>query len=181
MNFQPGLVGGHCIGVDPYYLAHCATQLGHHPEIILAGRRINEQMSQYIGQGIHQQLQTVLNGKAKRILVLGLTFKENVPDLRNSKVIDMIKYLQSQNYHVDVHDAHADPQETLEHYNIELKTKLDTLNGYDCLIGAVSHEGYTNLGEITFAQLLNRPALIADIKNMWRKASLPEGISYWSV
>lgn len=181
MNFQPGLVGGHCIGVDPYYLAHCAQQLGHHPEIILAGRRINEQMSQYLGQSIHQKLQDLLKGEAKRILVLGLTFKENVPDLRNSKVIDLIQYLKAQHYEVDVHDPYADPAETREHYNIELKTKLDDLKGYDCVVGAVPHHGYANLGEVTFGTLLKSPALIADIKNIWRDIELPKGVTYWSV
>jgi UDP-N-acetyl-D-galactosamine dehydrogenase len=181
MNFQPGLVGGHCIGVDPYYLAHFAQQLGHPPDIILAGRRINEQMSQYIGQSIHQQLQVLLKGEAKRILVLGLTFKENVPDLRNSKVIDLIQYLKSQQYDVDVHDPYADPTETSEHYNIELKTKLDDLKGYDCVVGAVPHQGYANLGDVAFGHLLSKPALIADIKNIWREIRLPKGVSYWSV
>jgi len=181
LKFQPGLVGGHCIGVDPYYLAHCAEELGHAPEIILAGRRINEQMSQVIGQNIHAELQRTLKDKAKRILLLGLTFKENVPDIRNTKAIDLIKYFQNQQYQVDVHDPHADPKEAKHYYHVDLKTSLDHLSDYDCVIGVVPHDGYINLGDAALSQLLNRPALVADIKNLWKGRRFPEGVTYWSI
>jgi UDP-N-acetyl-D-galactosamine dehydrogenase len=180
LKFQPGLVGGHCIGVDPYYLSYCAEQLGHTPEIILAGRRINEKMSHFIGDCIDFQLKKLLKGQKGKILILGVTFKEDVPDLRNSKVIDLISYLRKCHYDVDVHDSLADPQEAQDHYQIQIKTTLEKMSAYDCIVGAVPHRCYRDLTHDKLASLLKKPGLIVDIKNMWAPLSL-EGVTYWSL
>ena len=176
LSFRPGLVGGHCIGVDPYYLARCAIDNGHDPEIILSGRRINDHMGHYIASRIAQNLP---NGG--RVLVLGLTFKENVPDLRNSKVIDVIHELRRREMAVDVHDALADPEEALREYGIALLDSLAAASGYDCVIGAVSHDAYAGFGEEDFAKLAKPGGLIADIKGIWRKASIPQSLKRWSL
>lgn len=176
LPFRPGLVGGHCIGVDPYYLARCALDNGHHPEIILSGRRINDRMGHYIARSIAQHLSA-----RARVLVLGLTFKENVPDLRNSKVIDVINGLRRREMTVDVHDALANHKEALHEYEIELIDGLENASGYDCVVGAVSHEAYAGFGGKEFSRLVKPGGLIADIKGMWRKTTLPEGLRRWSL
>lgn len=193
IKFQPGLVGGHCIGVDPYYLAHCARTLNHEPEVILAGRRINENMGNFIATAIHQELLN-LNGathglmhevqqqkQQKRILVLGLTFKENIPDLRNTKVIDVIHELKNKGHHVDVHDCYAKPEEAQALYNIRLIPSLIDAKDYDCVIGAVPHHDYLQIDVDQMKKLVRSGGLLADIKNMWRKKARPEGIRYWSL
>ncbi len=176
LPFRPGLVGGHCIGVDPYYLARCAIDNGHDPEIILSGRRINDHMGHYIASRIAQNLPI-----SARVLVLGLTFKEKVPDLRNSKVIDVIHELRRREMAVDVHDALADPEEALREYGITLLDSLAAATGYDCVIGAVSHDAYAGFGEEDFAKLAKPGGLIADIKGIWRKASMPQSLKRWSL
>ncbi len=182
LNFQPGLVGGHCIGVDPYYLAHCARNLEHHPEVILAGRRINETMGNTIAQAIHQKLKEIDPNKNKaNILVLGLTFKEDIPDLRNTKVIDVIKSLQQFGYNIDVHDPLADPHYAQKHLGVELLPNLFEASAYDCIIGAVAHQPYLKLTTTDFEKLLAPRGLIADIKNMWRNTERPEGMYYWTL
>ncbi len=177
LRFQPGLVGGHCIGVDPFYLAECAKKLGHHPEVILAGRRINDGMGLYVADRVHEQLDT--NGKPARILILGLTFKENVPDLRNTKVVDIIAKLRSLGHSVDVHDPMADPAEARHEYDMELKTSLDGAQAYDCVIGAVPHDAYLRFTPETFERLVRKGGLLADLKGMWRSVALPEGLRVW--
>lgn len=184
LNFQPGLVGGHCIGVDPYYLAHCARNLNHEPEVILSGRRTNENMGEYIATTIHEKLQS-MNKKPNqtRILILGLTFKENIPDLRNTKVIDIFNQLKIQGYPIDVHDVEADATEADRLYQINLLKTFDYQNHYDCIIGAVPHKAYLNLTKNDFEKLLRTEGgrLIADIKNMWGSLSLSPGVSYWTL
>ncbi|HEX5962033.1 MAG TPA: nucleotide sugar dehydrogenase, partial [Rhodanobacteraceae bacterium] len=118
LRFAPGLVGGHCIGVDPFYLAHAAVAMGHHPEIILAGRRINDNMGGYIAECIARELAKKGKGAGARVLVLGLTFKENVPDLRNSHVVDVVKGLKGRGFEIDIHDAFADPEEAKHEYGL---------------------------------------------------------------
>ncbi len=121
LGFRPGLVGGHCIGVDPYYLTHKAQAVGYHPEIILAGRRLNDSMGGYVAsQLVKRMTKDGIPVQGARVLVLGLTFKENTPDLRNSRVIDIIRELQDYDITVDVHDPWADPQEAQEHYGVDL-------------------------------------------------------------
>ncbi len=182
LNFQPGLVGGHCIGVDPYYLAQCARNVQHEPEVILSGRRTNENMGNYVANTVHEKLQKIkLTPSNSRILVLGLTFKEDIPDLRNTKVIDVIEKLKSFGYTVDVHDPEADPKDARMHFEIDLLTSFDHIGDYDCIIGAVSHKPYLNLAPINFQKLLKTGGLIADIKNMWRNLSFPDGTLYWTL
>lgn len=180
LDFKPGLVGGHCIGVDPFYLAQCATDLGLHPEVILAGRRINDGMADFIAGSIAARLKS--NGKGgPRVLVLGLTFKENVPDLRNSKVADLIAGLKARGATVDVHDPLADAQEAQELYGIKLTPGLDALAGYDCLVGAVPHRLYTCFETAIFARLVKSGGFVADVKGMWREKQLPADVTSWQL
>ena len=176
LRFTPGLVGGHCIGVDPFYLAHRALEVGHQPEIILAGRRINDSMGAFVAQRVHEEL----NGRS-RILVLGLTFKENVPDLRNSKVVGIIEELRQRGHDVTVHDPLADPPEALEHYGITLSPRFDDLGPFDAVVGAVAHQSYTEFTPSIFQRLLKSNGLVADVKAMWRKVMLPDGLRRWEL
>jgi UDP-N-acetyl-D-glucosamine/UDP-N-acetyl-D-galactosamine dehydrogenase len=172
LDFRPGLVGGHCIGIDPYYLAACAQAAGHEPEIILAGRRINDGMGDHFAARIAEQC-----GAAKpRTLVLGLTFKENLPDLRNSKIVDLIQGLQTRGHSVDVHDPHADAAEAKSAYGLSLLSELPNGAGYDCLVGAVPHAAYR---DFTFDGVVKPGGLVADIKGQWRNVALPEGLRRW--
>jgi UDP-N-acetyl-D-galactosamine dehydrogenase len=176
LPFVPGLVGGHCIGVDPYYLAYKAQEFGHHPEVILAGRRTNDGMGGYIAERIDAAL-----GKPSRVLVLGLTFKENIPDLRNSKVVDIVTALQQRGHTVTVHDAFADAEEAKAEYGIALAGDLAKLQGFDALVGAVMHTPYAGFAADDFARLVRTGGLVADIKGMWRKTALPDGLRLWSI
>lgn len=178
LDFRPGLVGGHCIGVDPYYLAYSARAAGHDPEIILAGRRINDQMGFYMADRIADALGPVGNA-APRTLVLGLTFKEDVPDLRNSKVVDLIEALRRRGHVVAVHDAEADAAEALRLYGLALLPALGAGGPYDCLVGAVPHEPYRRLDAAALAALVKPAGLVADIKGMWRNISLPPAVRRW--
>jgi UDP-N-acetyl-D-galactosamine dehydrogenase len=180
LNFRPGMVGGHCIGVDPFYLAHLATSIGHRPEVILAGRRINETMPGYIADQIAERV--AADGPpavASRILVLGLTFKENVPDLRNSKVAALVNRLRDHGYRVDIHDPLADPAEAAELYGITLRPTLDTAEPYDCVVGAVPHAEYSSLTADSLTRLIRPGGLVADIKGMWRDLTLADGYRRW--
>ncbi len=174
LNFKPGLVGGHCIGVDPFYLAQCAITHGHHPEVILAGRRINDGMGEYIAGRVSEQL-----AGPSRILVLGLTFKENVPDLRNSKVVDVITGLRRRGHAVEVHDPFADPAEAEHEYHETLMPSLDGLGGYDCIVGAVPHSSYAAFTAETIDTLVKPGGLVADVKGMWRRVEMPAGRRVW--
>ncbi|MDJ0610444.1 MAG: nucleotide sugar dehydrogenase [Kiloniellales bacterium] len=176
LGFAPGLVGGHCIGVDPYYLAHRAAELGHRPEVILAGRRINDGMGSYFAERIAEQLDG-----SSRILVLGLTFKENVPDLRNTKVADLVAALRGAGHLPEVHDPLADPGEAKALYGIDLHRELDGLGGYDALVGAVPHAQYRDLDAEDFRRLITPGGLLADLKGMWRDWPLPGGLRRWTV
>ncbi len=176
LRFAPGLVGGHCIGVDPFYLAHCAQALGHHPEVILAGRRINDAMGGFIAGHVDAAMP-----RAGRALVLGLTFKENVPDLRNSKVVDIVAALQAAGHRVTVHDPLADAAQALAHYGITLATSLDGLTGFDALVGAVAHDAYRAFAAPDLARLLKPEGFVADVKGLWRHLVLPEGLRRWQL
>jgi len=172
LDFKPGLVGGHCIGIDPYYLAACAQAAGHEPEIILAGRRINDGMGDHFAARIAEQCRAT----KPRTLVLGLTFKENLPDLRNSKVVDLVHGLQTRGHTVDVHDPHADAAEAKSSYGLSLLPALPNGAAYDCLVGAVPHAAYH---AFRFASVLKPGGLVADIKGLWRDVALPEGLRRW--
>jgi UDP-N-acetyl-D-galactosamine dehydrogenase len=176
LPFRPGLVGGHCIGVDPFYLAECAIGLGHHPEIILAGRKINDQMGDFIAGCITE----ALGNKPSRILVLGLTFKENVPDLRNTKVVDLIEGLRRRGHEVLVHDAIADAAEARREYGLDLLPDLSA-GGYDAVVGAVPHAAYASLSPAELARLVKPGGVVADIKGQWRSLSLPDGLRRWEL
>lgn len=146
LNFRPGLVGGHCIGVDPYYLTHKAQAVGHHPEIVLAGRRINDAMGSYVAsQLLREMIRRDVDIRSAQVLILGLTFKENTPDLRNTRVIDVIDELRGFGLEVDVHDPWADPEEARLEYGIEL-TDAPKAGSYDAVVIAVPHEDFLSLG-----------------------------------
>lgn len=180
LDFTPGLVGGHCISVDPYYLAHKAKELGHDPQVILAGRRTNDDMGNYIAGAISAQLE-----KGDRVLVLGLTFKENVPDLRNSKVIDVIRGLENAGLKVDVHDPLADSGEAKSAYDVDLLDGIPyavkKAGQYDCVVGAVTHSVYADMGPEDFRLLLKADGLLADIKGMWRNTEMPGVLRRWQI
>lgn len=178
LKFNPGLVGGHCIGVDPYYLTHKAQELGHHPEVILAGRRINDAMAKHIASSIiKQMLKKGITVVGENINILGLTFKENTPDLRNTKIIDVIKELQEFGLSVNVHDAEADPEEAKRLYNLDL-TEASKLNVEDVLVLAVPHEEYV-INKARYLELVSDDGLIFDIKGIIQDEDLKSNQSIW--
>lgn len=164
LKFYPGLVGGHCIGVDPYYLAQKAQELGYHPEIILAGRRLNDDMSNYIaGEVIKLMIKNDIQVKAAKILMLGFTFKENCPDVRNTKVIDIIRELESYNAEVTIYDPWAKPEEVMQEYGVTSHQELDAITQlkYDTIILAVGHDAFTTL---KISDLKKERSMVYDIK-----------------
>ena len=174
LDFQPGLVGGHCIGVDPYYLSFRAQQLGIDPTVILAGRATNDGMGAWIADRLHER-----RGKAGSALVMGLTFKENVPDLRNSRVIDVIARLRELGHQVAVHDPLADPAEAEHEYGIALAA--DALErSYDLAVVTVPHSAYAALGDERIAALIAEGGLLADLKNLYGGRALP-GVERWTL
>lgn len=182
IDFKPGLVGGHCIGVDPFYLAHAAREMGHEPEVILAGRRINDGMAKFAANRIAQELAQLPDGNSpRRVLVLGLTFKENVPDLRNSKAADLIAALKGLGHGVDVHDEMADPARASREYGIDLLEKLPSREEYDCVVGAVSHAAYCAFDGDRLAGLLRSGGVVADIKGIWRHIDLGQDYRRWEL
>ena len=173
LPFRPGMVGGHCIGVDPYYLTHKAEQVGYHPQVILAGRRINDNMGRYVARNtIKRMLQAGMDVPRCRIGVLGITFKENCPDIRNSKVIDVVRELQSWGAEVVVTDAWADPAEVQHEYDISLRV-IDKGHPVDALIVAVGHNEYRALSPTQLKTLTrgNSPVL-ADVKSLYDRHAL---------
>ena len=164
LPFRPGLVGGHCIGIDPYYLTYKAQQLGYHPQMILAGRRINDNMSLYVAsQVVKQMLTKGMQPKQARILILGLTFKENCPDIRNTKVVDIISELRSYGATVDVHDPWVDADEARHEYDIEVVAEPQP-GAYDAIIIAVAHDEFRALGAGGIRALGKQDSLLYDIK-----------------
>ncbi len=180
LKFTPGLVGGHCIGVDPYYLTHKAEMLGYHPQVILAGRRINDGMGKFIAeQTIKQMIATGSYIKGARVNVLGLTFKENCADLRNSKVVDIIRELQAYGVEVFVHDPQAEPEQAMHEYNVRL-LPWDALPRADAVVVAVSHKEFLKLPiEDVFRKLVKGGALI-DVKAVFDQQSIEQaGYKVW--
>lgn len=146
LAFKPGLVGGHCIGVDPFYLAQKAQEVGYHPEIILAGRRVNDSMGKYIaGELVKQMINSELSIKMSKVLMLGITFKENCPDIRNTKAIDIYNELKSYGLQIDIYDPWADPTEVLHEYNLSILSDYPENDGYSAIILAVSHKEFKNI------------------------------------
>ncbi len=188
LPFRPGLVGGHCIGVDPYYLTYKAESLGYHPEMILAGRRINDGMGKYIAERTVKMLIAADNPVRKaRVAVLGLTFKENIPDIRNTRVVDIITELVGYGVEVLVHDPLAIPAEVHDHYSINL-TPLRDIANMDAVIVAVAHDEYLRLGVEKIAGLCQTmPPVIIDIKGLFKGRIMgnrymeEQHIQYWSL
>ncbi|MDP8994638.1 MAG: nucleotide sugar dehydrogenase [Pseudomonadota bacterium] len=175
LQFQPGLVGGHCIGVDPHYLSFRAQQLGLDPNVILAGRSINDNMGAWVADRLHEEA-----GKAGSVLVMGLSFKENVPDLRNSRVIDVIRRLEELGHEVAVHDPLADPEEARHEYGIELDANAFE-RSYDLVLVAVPHEAYDLIDNGRLAALVAEGGLFADLKNFYAARQLGDGIRRWTL
>ena len=175
LPFEPGLVGGHCIGVDPYYLSHLAEQFGHDPQVILAGRGINDRMGAWIADALHERRSC----KAGSVLVLGVTFKENVPDLRNSRTFDVVRRLTWLGHSVDVADPLADETEVAREYGLPL-VKLDGRR-YDMVIGAVPHRDYAALKAADLEALVEPGGTIADLKGMWRSLPLHSALDRWTL
>ena len=178
LKFSPGLVGGHCIGVDPYYLTYKSAKFGHHAQIINAGRGINDGMGAYVARQVTLKLSSSFpNLKECRVLVMGATFKENVSDIRNSKVADVIAELKEFGVHVDVVDPHASPVEIREEYGFEL---APSINGpYHAIVVAVNHKEYVQLDEDYFCSITHRGAIFADLKGIFRDRI--QQLQYWSL
>jgi len=181
LPFKPGLVGGHCIGVDPYYLTSKAEEVGYHPQVILAGRRINDGMGAYIAQKLVKLLSA--RGVAlcdARVGVLGLAFKENVTDLRNSRVPDIVRELESFGVETLVHDPIVDADEALRTYDLQLR-RWDELVGLDAIVLAVAHRGYAADIVRDVGQLLQPSGVVIDVKAAIDPSTMPAGIAYWSL
>lgn len=181
LPFRPGLVGGHCIGVDPYYLTTKAEEVGYHPEVILAGRRINDSMGAFVAQKVIKLLADGdLPIRSARVAVLGLTFKENVPDLRNSRVPDIVRELREYGIEALVHDPRADVEEARAEYGLELRPWTD-LHDLDVAVLAVPHREVLERLESDLPSLLKSGGAIVDVKSALRTAALPQGVRYWSL
>ena len=180
LPFRPGLVGGHCIGVDPYYLTYCAQMTGYRPEVILAGRRINDSMGAYVAQRtVKELIHAGLRVQGARVAILGLTFKENCPDIRNTKVIDIISELREYGIEPLVHDPMADPREAEQVYGIRL-VKEPPPNS-DAVILAVAHDDYIKKGAEAVKEMLTPDkGVVVDVKSMFNKKDFKGGnIRYW--
>lgn len=178
IRMQPGLVGGHCIGVDPYYLTYKAQELGYHAQVINSGRYVNDSMGFYVSkQTVKRIIAAGKDVSKSRVLVMGATFKENVDDIRNSKVADVVKELQSYGVHTDVVDPRADSDELMHEYGFSLLPTPG--NGYDAIIVAVNHSEYQSLDEDYFRGLLQPDGILVDIKGLYKGRI--KSISYWSL
>jgi UDP-N-acetyl-D-galactosamine dehydrogenase len=181
LKFSPGLVGGHCIGVDPYYLTSKAESVGYHPQVILAGRRINNGMGKFVAEQTMKRLgQLYRPASDLKVAVLGLTFKENVPDLRNSRVPDIIRELREYGVQVLVHDPIAQAEEAFDEYGIHL-SQWDDLNDVDGMIVAVAHRKYTDMGLQKLLKPLRsqREGVVIDVKCLLDPEKLPKTLKYW--
>ncbi|EMD84307.1 nucleotide sugar dehydrogenase [Pacificimonas flava] len=177
LKFSPGLVGGHCIGVDPYYLSYKAQQLGHLPRVVLAGRSINDGMGAFVADRVHDYLQ-----RAAKVLVLGLTFKEGVPDLRNSKVVDVVNRLQWLGHDVTIHDPLARAAEAEEEYGLSIDTDaLSPERRYDAVVLAVPHPHYVDMSGDALGALVAPGGVFADIKGVWRGRAIAGDPHRWQL
>lgn len=178
LPFTPGLVGGHCIGVDPYYLTHRAEIAGYHPQVILAGRRVNDSMGQRIARAAIAAIGRE-GVRTRRVIILGLTFKENVPDIRNTRVIDMVREFEAFGFEVDVHDAMANPADVRHEYGISLR-EMENLLPADIVVLAVAHDAYAKAGwDIVQKLLSGGRGVVVDIKSRLDRKSRPQGIVLW--
>jgi UDP-N-acetyl-D-galactosamine dehydrogenase len=181
LPFRPGLVGGHCIGVDPYYLTHKAEMLGYHPQVILAGRRIDDGMAQYVAQQtIKQLIKAGSPVKGAKVIVLGLTFKENCSDLRNSKVADTVRELKDYGCEVFVHHPIADTAEAQHEYGIELTSWNELPNNADAIVAAVAHRQYLAMPVTEICSRLNPGGVFSDVKSAYDANALRDaGYRVW--
>jgi UDP-N-acetyl-D-galactosamine dehydrogenase len=181
LKFRPGLVGGHCIGVDPYYLTMKAQRLGYQPEVILAGRRINNNMGPYVAQRV---VKLLIDGdftvKHARVGVLGLTFKEDCNDIRNSKVPDILRELRQFGIEATVHDPAARPEEAMHEYGVKL-SPLEEMTGLDALVLAVCHKAYLSLGQSRILSMIRDGGVLVDVKSLLDPSRTERGIRYWSL
>lgn len=175
LKFQPGLVGGHCIGIDPYYLTYKAAELGYESKVIASSRYINDDMARYVARKIITHVLRISN--EPKVLIKGVTFKENVSDIRNSRIVDTVKELLAFNIHVDVEDPHAEEDEVHEEYGLHLARQLR--NDYDAVIITVPHSPYKELDDAYFASITREGALIADLKGMYKNKIAKR--KYWSL
>jgi len=172
LPFRPGLVGGHCISVDPYYLTHKAQQLGYHPEVILAGRRINDNMGNYVADTVVKKMtQKRVHVVGSNILIMGLTFKENCPDLRNTRVIDIINELKSYHVNIDIYDPWADAEEAHAEYGVEL-TSAPEAGRYDAIILCVAHDQFRKLGAEAIRKYGKPEHVLYDVKYVLDKTEV---------
>lgn len=178
LPYTPGLVGGHCIGVDPYYLMHKSKQLGYDPEVILSGRRVNDGMPAFIAKRLVQMMiQKGKNLSTSKVLVLGITFKENVADIRNSKVVDVVRELMDYSVHVHIHDPHASPNEVAHAYKMTLQDEIST--GYDAVIVAVAHREFQDLDHAFFTKIMKENPILLDIKGIYDRKLMNGTLTYW--
>lgn len=175
LKFQPGLVGGHCIGVDPYYLTYKAASLGYESKVIAASRFINDDMAKYVARKIITHV--LKHSNDPKVLIKGVTFKENVSDIRNSKIVDTVKELLAFNIRVDIEDPYADAHEVLEEYGLHLATEL--ANDYDAVVVTVPHHPYVELGDSYFASITKDAAMVADLKGIYKNKIVTR--KYWSL
>ncbi|MBK9337672.1 MAG: nucleotide sugar dehydrogenase [Lewinellaceae bacterium] len=176
--YSPGLVGGHCIGVDPYYLLHKSKQMGYDPQVILSGRRVNDGMPAFVAKRLVQLLtQKGKNLSNCKVLVMGITFKENVADIRNSKVADVVKELMDYSIYVHIHDPHASPNEVAHEYRLTLQDEISS--GYDAVMLAVSHNEYKAFDAAFFAGIMKDNPILVDIKALYKREDMEPTLTYW--
>ncbi len=180
IKYRPGLVGGHCIGVDPYYLTYKSKQLGYDPQVILSGRRINDSMPNFVAsKTVQKMIKQGKDPKDTKVLVLGITFKENVSDIRNSKVADLVGELEQFSVTVEVHDPYASTDEVHHEYGFHLVDKIG--KDYDAIVAAVNHQEYLEMDADYFKSIMTNPPILVDIKSMFYKKINTDGIIYWSL
>jgi UDP-N-acetyl-D-glucosamine/UDP-N-acetyl-D-galactosamine dehydrogenase len=178
IKLQPGLVGGHCIGVDPYYLMHKAIEVGYDPQVIRSGRRVNDGMPAWIAKRMTQTLITKgKNPSETKVLVLGITFKEDVSDIRNSKVADLVKELEGYSINVNVYDPHADAEEIAHEYQLTMSSEIG--EDYDAVLVAVAHEEFKNTSIKEYLALMNGAPILFDLKGMYDKEEFSKSLTYW--
>lgn len=178
LPYSPGLVGGHCIGVDPYYLLHKSKQMGYDPEVILSGRRVNDGMPAFVAKRLVQLMtQKGKNLSKCKVLVMGITFKENVADIRNSKVVEVVRELMDYSIHVHIHDPHASPNEVAHEYKLTLLDEVSS--GYDAVVVAVSHHEFDQLDAAYFKSIMKEDPILLDIKGMYTREQMNGSLTYW--
>ncbi|MFM8535254.1 MAG: nucleotide sugar dehydrogenase, partial [Acidimicrobiia bacterium] len=178
LPFRPGLVGGHCIGVDPFYIAHKAEEIGYHPHVIHSGRRVNDSMGQFVANKVVRSIMRHARNGRPTINVLGVTFKENVPDIRNTRVVDIVRELEAFGIDVQLHDPQADGDLLHEEYRLKL-TPLAEMRPADAVVLAVAHCDYRAAGWKLIAPLLKPEGFVADVPALLDRHAIPPGVTLW--